>query len=154
MNAYDKLTACAGTWQGISTLQDPHSGTPLASESTLTITPILLGRFLRVAYTWDYLGDPQEGEFIIGLHGDTGNLTAHWIDTWHMADKGMICTGQASEDDLSLLGSYPAPPGPDWGWRTIIRPSEDSVHVVMLNVPPGLTGELAVEATYSAHKPG
>jgi hypothetical protein len=149
MNAFDKLTACTGTWRGTSTLQDPHSGTPLDSPSTLTITPILLGRFLRVAYTWDYHGEPQEGEFIIGMQNESGDLTSHWIDTWHMSDKGMTCTGKAGEDELLLPGSYPAPPGPDWGWNTVIRPTENELKVTMFNVPPGGREELAVEASYS-----
>src|SRR5688572_25484252 len=149
MNAFDKLAACAGTWKGLSTLHDPHSGSLLDSSSTLTVTPILLGRFLRVAYTWDYHGAPQEGEFIIGIQSDPDNLTSHWIDTWHMSEKGMVCSGKAGEDDLTLPGSYPAPPGPDWGWNTVIRPAEYELKVVMYNVPPGGSEALAVEASYS-----
>jgi hypothetical protein len=149
MNAFDKLIACAGVWRGTSTLQDPHSGTPLDSGSTLTVTPILLGRFLRVSYTWDYQGDPQEGEFIIGLQSESGNLISHWIDTWHMSEKGLVCTGTAGDDDLILPGSYPAPPGPDWGWNTVIRPSESHIKMTMFNVPPGGAEELAVEAHYT-----
>ncbi|HWB07072.1 MAG TPA: DUF1579 family protein [Verrucomicrobiales bacterium] len=148
MNAFDKLAACAGTRRGTSTLQDPHSGKPLDSSSTLTVTPILRGLFLRVAYTWDYNGQPQEGEFIIGLQSESSTLSSYWIDTWHMSEKGLVCTGSADAEELSLPGSYPAPPGPDWGWNTVIRPSENEIKVTMFNVPPGGAAELAVEAHY------
>ncbi|HEX2749279.1 MAG TPA: DUF1579 family protein [Verrucomicrobiales bacterium] len=147
MNAFDKLSACAGAWAGTSTLQDPFSGQALNSASTLTVTPILLGGFLRVSYTWEYQGEPQEGEMILSLP-KSGVLHAHWIDTWHMSEYGLICTGTAGDDELSLLGHYPAPPGPDWGWQTLIRPSDGKLELAMFNIQPGEKPELAVEAVY------
>jgi len=44
-------------------------------------------------------------------------------------------------------GSYAAPPGPDWGWRTVIEiPDDDSFRMVMYNVSPEGKEELAVNA--------
>ena len=148
MNAFDKLTACAGSWTGTSTLQDPFSGQPLTSVSRLTVTPVLLGRFLRVSYTWEYQGEPQEGEMILNLP-DSGVVHSHWVDTWHMSEYGLICKGTADENEISLLGSYPAPPGPDWGWQTVIRPSEGRLELAMFNIEPGAEREIAVEAVYA-----
>ena len=66
-----------------------------------------------------------------------------------MSEKGMVGTGKASTDALFLPGSYPAPPGPDWGWNTVIVPTENELKIAMYNVPPGGQDELAVEASYS-----
>jgi hypothetical protein len=48
-----------------------------------------------------------------------------------------------------VRGSYAAPPGPDWGWRTDVTPNAERLRVVMHNVWPEAQGgkeELAVEA--------
>jgi hypothetical protein len=34
MNSLDTLSACAGSWRGTSTLQDPHAGVAAESPST------------------------------------------------------------------------------------------------------------------------
>jgi hypothetical protein len=39
MNPLYGLRACAGSWRGTSTLQDPHTGAADESPSTVTITP-------------------------------------------------------------------------------------------------------------------
>ncbi|HIF06476.1 MAG TPA: hypothetical protein EYQ64_05850 [Gemmatimonadetes bacterium] len=59
MSALDKLAACTGTWAGTSRLSDPSMNVSDDSPSTLVLTPVLAGRFIRVDYTWGYKGDPQ-----------------------------------------------------------------------------------------------
>ena len=115
------------------------------------ITPILDGRFVRMDYTWEYQGKPQAGSFLIGYEMEVEKVTAHWIDTWHMGDKVMACQGTVSNNgQISVLGSYAAPPGPDWGWRTIITPGEDqSLRLIMFNISPDGQEDLAVEADYT-----
>jgi hypothetical protein len=78
-------------------------------------------------------------------------VTAHWIDTWHMGDKVMACRGTpGSNGEISVQGSYAVPPGPDWGWRTIIRPQENqSLQIIMFNIWPDGREELAVETDYT-----
>ncbi|HET6228433.1 MAG TPA: DUF1579 family protein [Longimicrobiaceae bacterium] len=153
MGALDGLAACAGTWRGTSTLQDPERILPDESASTATVTPVLDGRFVRVDYTWSYAGDAKEGSMLIGHERKEGVVTAHWIDGFHMSDKVMALRGPASSESatLSVTGSYPAPPGPDWGWRIEITPDSDagSLRIVMFNIWPGDGREdLAVEAKY------
>ena len=149
MAVLDSLKACAGRWVGTSRLQDPHMNLADASPSTATVTPVLNGRFVRLDYTWAYRGDPQEGSYLIGHDSAAGEVTAHWADTWHMADKVMACRGRAEPGGaLSLRGSYAAPPGPDWGWRTVITASDGALRVVMYNVTPDGQEDLAVEAEY------
>jgi hypothetical protein len=48
-----------------------------------------------------------------------------------------------------LLGSYPAPPGPDWGWRiTLSAPESGPLSLVMHNLPHAGEEDLAVRAEY------
>ena len=151
MSALDGLAACAGSWRGTSTLPDPHTGMADESASAATVTPVLGGRFVRLDYTWSYDGQPQEGSLLVGWQKKTGTVTAHWIDSWHNGSGSMALTGPAPEDGstLGVRGSYPAPPGPDWGWRIDLTPGGDTLRMVMHNVWPEGKEELAVEATYT-----
>jgi hypothetical protein len=149
MSGLDRLAACAGRWQGTSTLEDPHNGIADESASTATVTPVLAGRFVRIDYAWSYDGKPQEGSLLIGLQKKAGTATAHWIDSFHNGDKVMACTGSVAEDGtVSVRGSYAAPPGPDWGWRIDVIPGE-TLRIVHHNVWPEGKEELAVESAYT-----
>ena len=151
MDAFELLAACAGSWRGANTLHDPHSGRPEESPSTLQVTPVLAGRFVRLDYTWSYQGKPQEGSLLVGSDPKTGEISGHWIDAWHNDRKVVACLG-ASPDGrtLSVRGSYAAPPGPDWGWRIEITPGEPGrLRIAHLNVDPGGNEEPAAEGVYS-----
>ena len=54
---------------------------------------------------------------------------------------------------LEVIGSYAAPPGPDWRWRTIVETAEEDrlqrLQIFMYNISPGGKEDLAVDATYS-----
>lgn len=139
----------AGTWSGRSTLQDPENGIAQHSESGATITPVLQGRFARLDYTWSYRGKPQEGSILIGHDPNADLYTGHWIDSWHMGYALMACTGALSGTTLSLVGSYAAPPGPDWSWRIEIGGREQELRITMFNIWPEGREELAVEAVYA-----
>ena len=151
MGALDILLACAGRWRGTNRLQDPNTNAPEQSSSTATITRLLGGKFIRLDYTWAYQGAPQEGSLLIGHDAGAGVVTAHWIDTWHMGNKVMACQGAVEKNGaITVRGSYAAPPGPDWGWRTVITPDDGrALRVVMYNIWPEGREDLAVEATYS-----
>lgn len=147
----ETLLACAGHWQGANTLQDPMSGQPDRSPATASITPMLGGTFVRFDYTWRYQGNPQEGSILFGYTVDEQVITAYWIDSWHMADKGMICRGDVTTDSgISVFGTYDAGEGPEWGWRIVVMPTEkEKVRVIMYNIDPEGQAELAVEAVYT-----
>ncbi len=151
MNMLDRLAACAGTWRGTNRLHDPNTNKPEDSSSTVIVTPMLAGRFVRLDYTWAYQGRAQEGSLLLGSDADAGAVTAHWIDTWHMGDKVMACRGPAPDDaTLSVRGSYAAPPGPDWGWRIDLTPAVGAtLRLLMFNIDPDGREEPAVEATYT-----
>jgi hypothetical protein len=150
MSVLDGLTACAGTWQGTSTLEDPHNGIADESASTATVTPLLGGRFVRIDYTWSYQEKPQEGSLLLGYQAKAETATGHWIDSFHNSDKVMVCAGTVpAGGPLSVRGSYAAPPGPDWGWRIDVLPDGDTLRIVHYNVWPEGKEELAVEARYT-----
>lgn len=152
MGSLKPLAACAGQWQGTNRLHDPSTNAPEDSPSTVTVTPMLGGLFVRVEYSWEYEGAPQEGALLIGCEKNTGAVTAYWVDTWQMGTVAMVCRGDARPDGaLCLVGSYAAPPGPDWGWRTVIQPGEDGTHLrmTMYNVSPDGAEEIAAEASYT-----
>jgi hypothetical protein len=151
VNVLAGLTACAGRWRGTSRLHDPNTNKLEDSASTLAVTPVIGGRFFRLDYTWSYRGAPQEGSLLLGFERDADKLTGHWIDSWHMGDSVMACTGRKPEGPtFSLRGSYAAPPGPDWGWRLEITPDPPGgVRLLMNNISPDGSEELAVEASYT-----
>jgi len=150
LSPLNALAACAGTWRGTSTLQDPHAGIADESPSTAVVTSGPGG--VRLDYTWFYRGKPQQGSIMLGADA-AGKVTARWTDTWHTPDGPMTCSGPKAEGrTLSLRGSYAAPPGPDWGWRIGVTPEGEKLRVVMHNVWPDEQGgkeELAVEAVYA-----
>ena len=49
---------------------------------------------------------------------------------------------------VSVLGSYEAPPDPDWGWRIEVVPEGKSLRIIMHNISPDEQEVLAVRATY------
>src|SRR5262245_11560197 len=150
MNALEGLTTCAGTWRGTNTLQDPNTGRPEESPSTLTITPVLGGRFVHLDYTWGYQGRPQEGSLLVGFDPKTGEVSGHWIDTWHMGRIALHCLGSSpAAGKIAVRGSYAAPPGPDWGWRIEATTSDDGVRITHTNIDAEGTEDLAAEGTYS-----
>lgn len=151
MSVLEEFMSYIGSWRGNNRLHDPNTNAPEDSPATATIIPVLGGRFIRMDYTWEYLGSPQAGSLLIGYEADADVVTAHWIDTWHMQDKVMACRGTTNDNsEISVVGSYGAPPGPDWGWRTRIRPqANQNLRLVMFNISPDGQEELAVEADYT-----
>ena len=138
MSALEKLAECAGGWTGTNRLSDPSMNVSDDSPSTAALTPLLGGKFIRLDYTWAYEGAAQEGSLLIGYESAPAIVTAHWVDTWHMGEAVMSCKGTAEEDgSVVVLGSYAAPPGPDWGWRIVLQPVDGrTLRLVMYNHSP------------------
>ena len=150
-----RLLRLAGRWEGISRLWEPTTEGARESRSTANVTSILEGSFVRIDYTWTFDGEPQEGSLLFGHEEKGDRLTVVWVDTWHMGDRVMVCRGTGTDGDaLSVRGSYAAPPGPDWGWRTVIEPAgRDSFRMSMYNISPEGHEVLAVDAMYSRARP-
>jgi hypothetical protein len=106
------------------------------------------GKFFELHYSWADEGQPQEGVLVLGQSQE--KLTAAWVDSWHMQDTMMQCTGTLSSDGIvSVVGHYAAPPGPDWGWRIALQSdSTDQFRLIMYNITPDGEEMLAVEAAF------
>ena len=152
MSAPKSLEKLVGQWSGTGALFQPWT-TPSKSkyESTATIAPAALRKFITIAYKWAEGEKPQEGLLLLGCENKNEEVSCTWIDSWHMSDKTFLCKGKIDlAGVITLVGSYEAPPGPDWGWRTVIEPvSDDSFKILMYNITPDGEEMIAVENRYS-----
>jgi len=147
-NGLEAMLTNAGEWVGTNDLVLQEGAAPLQSAATARVAGVLLGRFVRVDYTWNYEGQPQEGMMLIGYQPKAGVVTMDWADTMHNGRRVMHCTGGAAADGtLEVKGTYPAPPGPDWGWRTVIAPAagaSEKLVITMYNIWPEGKEDFAV----------
>jgi hypothetical protein len=151
MASMDILNSLVGDWKGDNLLWvTPDQEEPYESKTTARVSRPAQGKFLRFDYTWSEEGEPQDGSILIGQTQDSGALTATWIDSWHNGDQIMLLRGKVDETgSADLYGSYPAPSGPDWGWRIYMEPGGiDSFRLFMYNITPDGAEHLAVEVDY------
>ena len=142
------LAQLAGSWTGISRLWlEPDK---LTDESPVvgTIQLILGGRFALYLYQGSIQDEPQHGLFTFGYNTLTDRYEASWVDSWHNNTAIMFCTGNATENGFSVLGSYPDPNGgPDWGWRTEVElVDDDNILITAYNIMPEGDETRATEA--------
>jgi hypothetical protein len=139
-----------GSWAGDSTLYTPWMEPKEQScESTVVVAPVAKGKFLSFAYTWSHEGKDHEGLLIVGNANKAEEATGAFIDSWHMSTNVMQFKGSVNEHGvIHLLGSYAAPPGPDWGWRIEIRSEGDTLTLKMFNISPEGAEEIAVLGEY------
>ncbi|MGQ0642500.1 MAG: DUF1579 family protein [Gemmatimonadaceae bacterium] len=151
MTVPHSLTQLAGHWAGKNTLYVPWLDPPQSkSDASATIAQVVNGLFMTIAYTWADHGEPHEGLLVIGEHPKTGTVSVAWTDSWHQSGSILHSSGTVEADgSVSFLGMYPAPPDPDWGWRTVITPrGTDAFDVVMTNIAPNGEETVAVETSY------
>jgi hypothetical protein len=151
VSPFENLLSCAGLWHGVNRLWTSPDEPPIESTSAAEVVAVLGSRFVRIDQTWAYVEKPQSGSLLVGFDPDTQLASVHWIDTFHMGRKAMVCAGTAPEDGVvDVRGTYQAPPGPDWGWRILIEAKpQDRFVLLMHNIHPDGTQDLAVHATYS-----
>lgn len=146
----DVLDGLAGTWHGENSMWLSPEHDAEVSASTATISSVASGKFVNIAYTWEFKGKQQEGVILVGADASRDAIEAAWVDSFHMGDSIMSCQGEVEQGVLSMSGSYRAPPGPDWGWRIVITPlGSDEFQLRMFNITPEGEEALAVEANYS-----
>jgi len=155
MSVPQNLKPLAGKWSAENRLWlDP--GSPAAvSTASADVSYTGQGKFFKLHYTWAYEGEPQEGLLLVSQQPDKV-IKATWLDSWHNQDAFMACAGHlTAAGGITVLGSYPAPPGPDWGWRLTIEPGlDDRFALVMHNITPGGEEFLAVEAVFNREDEG
>lgn len=150
MNLTDISDRFLGHWKGTKELYFTGPPNPdSVSDSEMVVTSVANGKFLSFAYTWEFKGGGHEGFLLLGNSNAEGVATAAWVDSFHMSAKLMPCEGSVDEQGrINVLGSYEAPPEPDWGWRIEVVPNGDGLQIIMHNISPDGEEVLAVRATY------
>lgn len=148
MAIQELFLALVGKWQGTNYLWLDPAQPARESKATAVLQPTAQSKFITLQYTWADAGQPQDGQLIMGLDGN--QVSAAWVDSWHMQDKMMILSGTAQADgSMAVTGSYAAPPGPDWGWRITLQPLDNQFKLLMHNLMPDGAAMLAVETLFS-----
>ncbi|MDH3498302.1 MAG: DUF1579 domain-containing protein [Gemmatimonadota bacterium] len=145
----EAVARLAGKWTGTNRLWLTPQEAARESATTMAVAPAAQGRFLTFTYTWADEGKPQDGVLLLGHEDD--EVTGAWIDSWHMGNKVMVSRGAANAaGGVSIAGTYAAPPGPDWGWHTVVEPrGADTFRFAMYNITPDGEESLAVEVIYT-----
>ena len=151
MSVPASLSNLEGEWAGDGTLFVPWLSPPEAHYGSTASIRTIAGGFLQVVYTWSHEGTPHEGLVLLTDEKQDGAVTAVWIDSWHQSQSFLVSRGTVdSAGAVSVLGSYPAPTGPDWGWRTVVAPTAGGFELVMFNISPEGEEALAVRNRYQA----
>jgi hypothetical protein len=150
MSVSTEFSKLAGRWKGTNKLWLEPSSPVRESDSILVISLAGQGKFGNIQYTWADDGKPQDGLLIIGCPDQSQKARATWLDSWHMQDNFMVLDGSMDAiGGFSVLGSYEAPPGPNWGWRISMEPQEpETLRLRMFNILPDGHELLAVETIY------
>jgi len=97
---HEHLAKEAGTWEGKTTMFMPGSDAQ-TSECTMTITPLMGGRYTQVEIKGEMPGmGPYEGFGIYGYDNVSKKFVSSWID--NQGTGMMQCTGDLSEDGKVL----------------------------------------------------
>ena len=138
-----------GNWSGTKQLWLAPDAKAVQSASTAQVSPMAQGQFIALAYTWESEDEPQDGLILFQPETSDAPTRAVWLDSWHVRNDVMVCEATPEGGVMSLNGSYPAPPGPDWGWRIEIEMGQASSLVFrMFNITPEGQEALAVLAQY------
>jgi hypothetical protein len=142
----DKLL---GAWTATNQLWLTPDHEAQESQSEADIKTLAQGQFISLAYTWAYEGQPQDGLLLFHRQKTAPPAKAVWVDSFHTGGQAMIFDESWPGGWISLLTTYPAPDGPDWGWRIDIGPAEaGSFTVRMFNITPDGKEYPAVLARY------
>ncbi|MFN0093206.1 MAG: DUF1579 domain-containing protein [Dehalococcoidia bacterium] len=122
------------------------------SPSSATGDDLSAGLWL-IRYGWTFEGQPQDGSLLVhrGDPASGAGATAAWGDTFHQGDRLMFLLGETDDAGITRLrGSYPAPPGPDWGWRIELERTDGALSIRMFNITPDGQEAIGVDAQYTA----
>lgn len=153
--AHAALSGLEGSWTGTNYLWLRPDLPPQESVSLAEVTTVAGGNFLSLVYNWAEENGPQDGLLLVnGRTADSG-ATSVWADSFHTAPGLMRFKTAVGEDGTAVLeASYPAPEGPDWGWRIVIDPTPaPDFHMVMFNITPEGEALKAVEVVYQRLTP-
>lgn len=138
------LASVVGEWSGHYRLWLEPGKLHAESGTTATVTPVLDGRFVRIAYDWTVDDALQRGEFLLAAP-EGKHLTASWIDTWHSGGDILLCP---SDGAATVIAEY-GPTDEPWRWRTGFELRDDGSFVITAwNITPAGEEGLATEAIY------
>ena len=143
----DSFLAAMGTWTGEKELYlSSNLDEVRLCNATLEAGVAAKAKFMTLAYTWSYKGEAQEGLLLFGVDAKRRSASGAWVDSWHQHGSVMALAGTLGDcGEADMAGSYPAPPGPDWGWRVVVHaPQADSFLLEMYNRSPEGQEDLAV----------
>lgn len=101
----ERLANDVGEWHGKTTMWMVPGAEPVESESEVTITPILDGRYTKVDWEGDMPGmGPYQGYGIYGFDNVSRQFVATWID--NHSTGIMTGTGKLSSDGKTLTWRY------------------------------------------------
>jgi len=154
MIEFENLKKITGDWYGSNRLWLDPEGPAASSDSTASVNVVAITIAVTINYTWSFDGSPQEGFLFFSHNTVDDHVEAIWIDSWHMNTQLMFCKGNTDDKGkLSVKGSYPAPPGPDWGWRITLDIIEStSFTVTMYNISPDNKESRATEVIYKRQR--
>lgn len=139
-----------GEWNGTKRLWFAPGQPSFDSAGTARVSRVGGGHFLSISYEWVHDGKGQEGFLLLQCNEAKEVGGASWVDSYHMSGSIMTCTGRYRAGVLDVLGSYAAPPGPDWGWRIVVDGSDrERLRILMDNVSPAGQADRAVEAEFT-----
>lgn len=133
------LARMVGKWQGTArTWFEPGKlgdEAPIKGETRL----VLGGRFLMHEYEGGMTAGDMRGVAIHGYDLTAQRWETAWVDSAHNGTRIMLSVGESGGDagKPMVLGSYQAPPGPDWGWRTTLElRGPDQLVITHYNIAP------------------
>jgi hypothetical protein len=145
------LASMVGEWEGVArTWFEPGK---IGDESPVKGTTRLVaqGNFLLHEYEGTLMGQPMQGCAIIGYYLGGNRWQAAWVNNHHNGTRIMLSEGEEgdSRERPSVLGSYPVPGHPDWGWRTTLEMhSPDNLVITHHNITPEGEESPGVEFAY------
>ncbi len=149
MSVHEKLASLVGTWKCANKLNFGQGSPIHESPGTANVGTRIGGQCLEIAYAWGFEGKPQEGLILLDGGPSNNEMAVVWTDTFHYANSLMLCNGTIDGNGhVAVTGSYSAPDGPDWHWRTEIEPGDDSFKYMMINITPDGQEEWAVEMEF------
>ena len=142
------LAGMEGRWKGTNWLQVSPDQDAITSLSRADVKIAAKGRFVVISYEWAIEQEQHDGMLVCPCQQGDMSPSA-WLDSWHTPDGIMACQSHIDGSQILLQGSYPAPSGPDWGWKILVEtPTRKSLKIQMTNVSPSGEEYLAVVLGY------